>query len=66
MLITLRLSGAFLVVTLIAGTIAAQRPRATTQDPNATDVSTNMPAPRLHPPPLTQNMKAASLAIPRR
>jgi hypothetical protein len=55
MLITLRLSGAILVVTLIAGTIAAQRPRATTQDPNATDVSTNMPAPA--PAPATVNAK---------
>ncbi|HWP55964.1 MAG TPA: hypothetical protein VN476_17670 [Pyrinomonadaceae bacterium] len=55
MLITLRLSGAILVVTLIAGTIAAQRPRATTQDPNATDVSTNMPPPA--PAPARVNAK---------
>jgi hypothetical protein len=55
MLITLRLSGAILVVTLIAGTIAAQRPRATTQDPNSTDVSTNIPAPA--PAPATVSAK---------
>jgi hypothetical protein len=55
MLITLRLSGTILVVALIAGTIAAQRPRTTTQDPNATDVSTNMPAPA--PAPATVNAK---------
>jgi hypothetical protein len=55
MLITLRLSGAILVVTLIVGTGAAQRPRATTQDPNATDVSTNMPPPA--PAPASVNAK---------
>jgi len=55
MLITLRLSGAILVVTLIAATIAAQRPRATTPDPNATDVSTNMPPPA--PAPASVNAK---------
>ena len=55
MLITLRFSGALVVVTLIAGTIAAQRPRATTQDPNATDVSTNMPPPA--PAPASVNAK---------
>ena len=55
MLITLRLSGAILVATLIAGTIAAQRPRATTPDPNATDVSTNMPPPA--PAPASVNAK---------
>lgn len=55
MLITLRLSGAILVVTLIVGTGAAQRPRATTQDPNSTDVSTNMPPPA--PAPASVNAK---------
>ena len=55
MLATLRLSGAILVATLIAATIAAQRPRATTQDPNATDVSTNMPPPA--PAPASVNAK---------
>jgi hypothetical protein len=55
MLITLRLPGTILVVALIAGTIAAQRPRTTTQDPNATDVSTNLPAPA--PAPATVSAK---------
>jgi hypothetical protein len=55
MLITLRLSGAILAATLLAGSVAAQRPRATTQDPNSTDVSTNMPAPA--PAPVTVGAK---------
>ena len=55
MLITLRLLGSMVVVALIAGAVAAQRPRATTQDSNSTEVSTNMPAPP--PAPATVNAK---------
>ena len=55
MLITLRLLGAMVVVALIAATLTAQRPRATTQDANSTEVSTNMPAPP--PAPATVSAK---------
>lgn len=55
MLITLRLLGAMTVVTLIAATLTAQRPRTTTQDSNSTEASTNMPAPP--PAPSTVNAK---------
>lgn len=50
MLITLRLFGATVAVALIVGTVAAQRPRSTTQDSNSTEASTNMPAPPPAPP----------------
>lgn len=56
MLITLRLLGTMVVVAFIAGTVAAQRPRATTQDSNSTEVaSTTMPAPP--PAPATVSAK---------
>jgi len=55
MLITLRLSGAMVVVALIAGTVAAQRPRTTAQDANTPEGYTVMPAPA--PAPATVNAK---------
>ena len=55
MLITLRLSGAIVVVALLAGTVAAQRPRTTTQDSNTPEGYTVMPAPA--PAPATVNAK---------
>jgi hypothetical protein len=55
MLITLRLSGAILVVALMAATVAAQRPRTTTQDSSSPELSTIMPAPA--PAPATVNAK---------
>lgn len=57
MLITLRLSGAILGVTVMAGTVAAQRARPITQDSNSTQVSTNMPAPAPEPAPATVSAK---------
>jgi hypothetical protein len=55
MLITFRLLAATVVVALTATTLAAQRPRATTQDSSSPEVSTNMPAPP--PAPATVNAK---------
>ena len=55
MLITLRLSGAIVVVALIAGTVAAQRPRTTTPDSNPPEGTTVLPAPA--PAPATVNAK---------
>jgi hypothetical protein len=47
MFITLRLSGAIIVVALMAATLPAQRPR--TADSNSTDASSNMPTPPAAP-----------------
>ena len=54
MLITLRLSGAMVVVALMAATLPAQRPRTAT-DSNSTEASTNMPTPS--PAPATVSAK---------
>lgn len=54
-MMTLRILGATVVVALTAATLAAQRPRTTTQDSNSTEVSTNMPAPP--PAPATVSAK---------
>lgn len=53
MSITLKPFGTIVVVGLIAGTVAAQRPRTTTQDSNSTEASTNMPAPAPAPATVT-------------
>jgi hypothetical protein len=49
MLINSRLLGATVAVALVTGTVAAQRPRTTTQDTDSAEVATNMPAPPLAP-----------------
>ena len=55
MLINLMLSGAIVVVALLAATVAAQRPRTTTQESTSTELSAIKPAPA--PAPATVSAK---------
>ena len=53
MLFTLRLLAAMVAVAMFAATLAAQRPRTTTQDANSTEASTNLPTPPPAPATVT-------------
>jgi hypothetical protein len=55
MLTSLRLLGALVVAALMAATLTAQRPRATTQDSNSAEAATTIPAPP--PAPATVGAK---------